>query len=210
MKLGSVLTAAGLVAVMAMAVVPVAKADSSPDPSVIVRQAAPGDPPCPPEDSTYTCFGATDGAGSVTEAFNPLGTENNYTWDGTGGGGAEDNELTSFTLDLTGVPLGETFQCFSDIWVECKFQPIAITGSTLTLAFVFDDLSPFTNPGQVPGQGGACQNNLPAGGTCPGFLLAGDEIAVIVDTPEPSAAWLLLLGLVPVFGFRKRLFGSLN
>jgi len=207
MKLSGYFLAGALMGAMLLAVGAPAKADSLADPKVITR--GPTDPVCPPpEGATYTCFGAVDGSGTITEALTPQGTTADFSYDGSGGG-----LLTSLTVDITNVPFSDAFQCFSDIWVECKVtSPIAFDpeSNTFTIAVVFDDLSEVTNPGQVPGLGGACQNNTPAGGTCPGFLSALQGMELSIVTPEPSSALLLLAGLVPIVGFRKRLFGKAN
>ena len=112
--------------------------------------------------------------------------------------------LNSLVVDLNETPALTPLQCFSDIWVECTLTPVSANGDgTFNIAASYFD--------PTAGVGGACQNNTPAGGTCPGFLAsgAGFSAALVPDpTPEPSTILLFGTGLLALFGLgRKRFTG---
>jgi hypothetical protein len=156
----------------------VAKADGLNDPRIIIHLT--GDP------APY------DGSAPLVESFTDGGFSLGFVYTGS-------TNLNQLVLNLTNVPIGEIFQCFTDVWVGCAFGVTSFDSETQTLTYTFL----FSDP--TPGVGGACQNNSPAGGTCPGFLAPGDTFSVTLATPEPSTMLLLLAGLVPLLGFgRKR------
>jgi hypothetical protein len=172
----------GAMIVAGMAAV-VAQADGLPDPKIIINKGGDATP--------------YDGSAPITEAFDPGGFSLDFAYTGT-------TDLDSLTVDLTNVPFGEAFQCFSDIWVECNIG--IVQGDPLTVVLTFDD----NYHGAPDGTPGPCQNNTPAGGICPGFLTppvngVPETFSITLNTPEPSSMLLLGAGMVPLFFFgRKR------
>lgn len=165
-----------LAIVFVVSIAVAAKADGT-DPTIITHT----DP-----SETVTAYEG----GPLTESFTATGFSMVLQDD-------ETQNLDSLTLNLTGVPVGDLFECFTNIWVECTSGTTAIDSEndTETVTFQFDDLF----DGGTAGSSGPCQNNGSAGGTCPGFLVKGDEFSLALVTPEPSTAGLLLCGLIPLF-----------
>jgi hypothetical protein len=191
MKLSRLLLVVAMAAMSMPMLSAVAKADGLADPRIIVD--GPGDP------AVY------DGAGPLDLTFSATGFDLGFIYqpDGSSPSDPSGPNLNSLVIDLSEVPVGDVFQCNSDIWVECSLGVIGVDqDGTLVYAISFDDLFPGTN---TPGEGGPCQNNTPAGGTCPGFLAPEQTFDAALITPEPSTVLLLVGGLIPLVAFgRKR------
>jgi hypothetical protein len=151
----------------------VAKADGLSDPRIIIRLAGASAP--------------YDGSSPLVESFASDGFSLDFEYTGS-------TNLNQLVLNLTDVPLGEIFQCFTDVWVGCAFGVTSFNSENQTLTYTFL----FSDP--IPGVGGPCQNNSPAGGTCPGFLAPGGHFNVTLATPEPATVVLLSTGLLLFLG----------
>ncbi len=188
MKLVRFLCAAMLIATAVSVATFAAKADGV-DPRVIVNSDG-------PDPMSY------NGIGPLIESFDPSGFSIDFVYTGT-------KPLNSLLFLLTGAPIGDTFQCLSNVWEHCIFGPLPLQGDgdedsddfdrdtskTVTLAFLF-----FGGPGQ-------CQSDGGVGGVCPGSLQPQETFGVTedVETPEPSTILLLFAGVLPMlFLTRKR------
>ena len=165
-----------------------AKADGLNDPSIIIR-----DP-----DGPATPF---DGTSALVEQWTSTGFTLAFQYEPSD----SSDTLDSLTVDLNDVPIGEAFQCFSDIWVQCNIGVSGLGDVPGTLDYVFNFNDNYLNaPDGTPGP---CQNNTPAGGWCPGFIAAGQIISVTLETPEPATFGLLLAGLIPLAYFGRKRWG---
>ena len=153
------------------------------DPSVTVNKKT--DPSCNPDGSTpanvdYVCFGANTQLDPLTV---PTGTGVNYVWSGLGG-------VVGVNEDANGA--------LDELWVE-----VLPTAPGEVYSCIHGDIF------------GACAGpvgSADAGGAefvfYNGELFAGTEVSV--TAPEPKSLLMLMVGLLPLFAFRKRIASRLS
>jgi PEP-CTERM motif-containing protein len=184
-----------LVAMLVVLSSAIAKADSAPgDPTIKINKTGPGDPACPPTDSSYVCVDPDTNsytnpfvvdATSIVNSF--IDVSSNFVNSG-GTSGTED--LTNFYLAIL-APLGpppEIYTCTSDIFSNSTngCPQVAPPGNLVPPAgdYYFEYfLSDPNGTGLAP----------------------GDEATVSI-TPEPSSLLLFSVGLLALLGlgFRQK------
>jgi hypothetical protein len=200
MKLNSLLIAGLLLGTAVGAWPSVSKADGVQDPKIIINVF---DPVI--DCDTVTCFQGD----VISGVFTGTDASTLFAY------ASSDPSVTLpplFTLeyDLADVPLAAPIQCYSNALVDCTqhFDLSTLAGSgtnlTATLVTTFDDIEAL-NYNPVTGFGsGSCDNPITQGDVCSGEILQNDLVQVIVRTPEPSSALLLLVGLIPIVGLVRR------
>ncbi len=189
MKLSRIL----FIAILVVAATTIAKADNTPgDPTIKINKTGPGDPPCPPVDSSYVCVNPDTNsytnpfivdATSLVNSF--IDVSSNFV---NSGGASGTENLTNFYLAIL-APLGpppEIYTCTSNIFSNSTngCPQVAPPSSLVPPAgdYYFEYfLSDPNGTGLVPGEEGT-----------------------VSITPEPSSLLLFSMGILALLGLGFR------